>query len=135
MKTYKVSARGLGAVFCLLVILSLITAEFTWLAQPVRAEAGWPPYNPAHLRLSARIVGHRLLITGSGFPQRHFLAVRARLHDGDPWYNLDMLKSSRKGKFSADLPLPHHLENANSLRVCVKDTNSGRFSCVTAHRY
>ncbi len=135
MKTYKVSARGLGAVFCLLVILSLVAAEFTWLAQPVHAEAGWPPWKPAHLRLSARIVGHRLLITGSGFPQRHLLAVRARRYDGDPWYNLDMVKSSRKGKFSADLPLPHRLENANSLRVCVKDTSSSRLSCVTAHRY
>jgi hypothetical protein len=135
MKTYKVSARGLGAVFCLLVILSLVTAEFTWLTQPVHAEAGWPPWKSAHLRLSARIVGHRLLIAGSGFPQRHFLAVRARKYDGDPWYNLDMVKSSRKGKFSADLPLPHRLENANSLRVCVKDTTSGRLSCVTARRY
>jgi hypothetical protein len=85
--------------------------------------------------LSARIVGHRLQIAGSGFPHRHLLAVRARFHDGDPWYNLDMVKSSRKGKFSADLPLPHHLENANTLRVCVKDTTSSQLSCVTAHRY
>jgi hypothetical protein len=135
MKTKRVSSKIWGAVFCVLVVLALVTAEFGWLAQPARAEAGWPPWYASHLRLSARIVGHRLQIFGSGFPIRHTLWVRARLHDGDPWYNLDMLKASRRGKFTADLPLPHHLENANSLRVCLKDTISSRLSCVTAHRY
>jgi hypothetical protein len=135
MKTERVSSKPWGAVFCLLVVLSLVTAEFTWLAQPVRAEAGWPPCNPSRLRLGARIVGHRLQVSGSGFPRQHVLSVRARLYDGAPWYSLNTLKASRRGKFFADLPLPHHLEHANSLRVCVKDTISSRLSCVTARRY
>jgi hypothetical protein len=118
----------------MLVVLTLIAAEFTWLTQPAQA-AGWPPWRPAHVRLSARIIGHRLLITGSGFQNCRALAVRARLHDGDPWFSLDILHTSRRGKFSADLPLPHRLENANKLSVCVKDTNSSRLMCVTAHRY
>jgi hypothetical protein len=135
MKTKRVSSNTWGVVFCVLVVLSLVTAEFTWLAQPVSAEAGWPPWNDSRLRLSARIVGHRLQISGMGFPRQHTLLVRARLNDGDPWYSLNRLKASRRGKFFADLPLPHHLENANNLRVCVKDTISSRLTCASARRY
>ncbi len=135
MKANRVSARVLGAALCLLVVLTLIAAEFSWLVQPVSAESGWPPWRPIHVRLSARIIGHRLLISGAGFQNHRALAVRARLHDGDPWFSLELLHTSRRGRFSADLPLPHKLENANKLSVCVKDMNSSRLSCVIARRY
>jgi hypothetical protein len=135
MKTERVSSKTWGMLLCLLVVLSLVTAEFTWLAQPVHAEAGWPPYNWSRLWLNSRIIGHRVQVSGAGFPRQHILLVRARFHDGYPWYNLATLKASQRGRFFADLPLPHHLENANNLRVCVKDTLTSRLTCATARRY
>jgi hypothetical protein len=135
MKIERVSSKIWGAAISVLVVLALITAEFTWLAQPVHAEAGWPSYNWARLWLNSRIVGYRVQVAGSGFPRQHILLVRARLRDGSPWYNLATLKASQRGRFFADLPLPHHLENANNLRVCVKDTLSSRLTCATARRY
>ena len=135
MKTERVSSRVWGAVLWWLVILSLVTAEFTWLVQPVHAEEGWPPWYGSHVRLNARIVGHRLQISGAGFPIRRVLAVRVRLYEGGSWDSQHTLRTSRRGKFSADLPLPHRLENANRLRVCVKDMTSSRLTCATARRY
>ena len=135
MKRTRVSPQLMGIVLCLLTLLAVVGAEFTWLAQPAQAEEGWPPYNWSRVHFNARIVGHRLIVSGAGFPQRRAIVVRARRYDGDPWKSLAILNTSRRGKFSADLPLPHYLEIANSLQVCVKDKGSGRLACVTARRY
>src|SRR5512139_1581507 len=135
MKRTRVSTQLVGIVLCLLTLLAVVGAEFSWLAQPARAEEAWPPINWTHAHLNARIVGHRLIVAGSGFPHRRDIVVRARRYDGSPWYSIATLKTSRRGKFSADLPLPHYLELANSLQVCVKDKSSGRTTCVIARRY
>jgi len=135
MKPKRVSSHLVGMFLCALALLSLVAAEFSWLATPAQAEESWPPYRWSRARVSARIVGHRLIVSGAGFPQRRAIVVRARRYDGDPWKSLAILNTSRRGKFSADLPLPHYLEIANSLQVCVKDKGSGRLACVTARRY
>ncbi len=135
MDAKRVSPRALGMLLCLLVILSLIAAEFTWIVQPAHAEGDSWPWRPYRARISARIIGHRLHLTGAGFAIRHTLNVRVRRNDGENWFYLDSLKAGRRGRFTADLPLPHHLENANTLRVCVKDTSNSRLACVIAHRY
>jgi len=89
-----------------LALLSLVAVEFNWLATPAQAAESWPPYRWSRARVSARIVGHRLIVSGAGFPQRRAIVVRARRYDGDPWKSLAILSTSRRGKFSADLLYP-----------------------------
>jgi len=135
MEKIRVSTKMVGIILCVLTLLAVVGAEFTWLTLPAQAEEAWPPINWTHIHFNARIVGHRLIVAGSGFPHRRDVVVRARRYDGSSWYSIATLKTSRRGKFSADLPLPHFLEIANSLQVCVKDKSSGRLTCVIARRY
>lgn len=125
-KTFRLILLGLLAAAVIVSSLAVV---------PQSASAAAPDAaNTAAPRFTARIIGNKLTIDGSGFPARRGFFVKARRNANFSWIRLGAIQADRSGRIHGTFNLPDELRKGYTLRVCLKDLKNSNAYCVYARR-
>lgn len=135
MNANKASPRLPSLAVRVLLIAALFSMAFTWVPE-ASAPKGPIPIVPlfAQIYLTSGFQPDILHVSGLLLPPNHIYNVQVRKNNHSPWYYVGSVQADAAGQFSASFNMPIILKGLCVVRVCIKDTLTGKKLCTLGVR-